>query len=346
MRRFFRIWFAFPGRRVLFVALLAVVLLGAVQTQNARLELQFQHFYNKKTMAVAEVNMIPRVGCKPLSASHFTPCPGTTSFFFDGKRCVQTQGCADPSLQDFIFEDRAQCEKTCWLDDSWDNCLHRPTVLDFFSLGHTQFLADLIYIRAMMFFVDHLFTDRIFGEQFDQYMHAIMALDPMNDSVYLWAARRVKLGQIIDQEVIDNANYYARRGLKCIANDWRYYMEIGFNLYPGFEYMPTDPVAVERNRDEALQNLRMASSFPGARIDPNLIFELHLRANQAELAMHYAYELYFDASEREQESLRGRISLLEKNAPKNLNRLKKVWKDHFHYVPQRMVPFLGDPITR
>jgi hypothetical protein len=326
--------------------LCSILLLGAVQTNAARLDLKFQHFYNKKTMAMDEINMIPRVGCKSLGPQYFSPCAEGASFYFDGKRCIETQACVQDNLKDFVFPDRATCEGECWLDDSWDNCLHRPTVLDFFSLGHPQFLADLIYIRSLMFFVDHLFTDRIFGEQFDQYIHAIMALDPMNNSVYLWAARRVKLGQIINQEVIDNANHYARRGLRCRPNNWKYYMEIGFNLYPGFEYMPSDPVQIERNRDQALEHLRMASSLPGARIDPNLIVELHLRANQAELAMHYAYELYFDASERERESLRGRISLIEKNAPKRLRKLERLWKEHFHYVPQRMVPFLGAPIQR
>ena len=215
--------------------------------------------------------------------------------------------------------------------------------LDLLMLGMPHFSSDQIFVRANMYFLRHLFTDRVYG-WFDRYVEAISHLDPLNASVYLFASRMVKLGQIIDNKTIEKSNEYASRGIERFPDDWRFYMEIGFNLY--FEYIPKDKVEEGQKKSEATRFFATAASLPGSRIDPNFIAELYLRENSLELALVHAYGLYFDASEKERESLRGRISLIEKEAAENLDKMEKRWKQHFHYVQPRLTPLLGEQIVQ
>jgi hypothetical protein len=215
--------------------------------------------------------------------------------------------------------------------------------LDFLMLGMPHFMADQIFIRLNMYFLRHLFTDRIYG-WFDRYVEAISYLDPLNASVYLFASRMVKLGQIINNDTIKRSNEYASRGVERFPDDWRFYMEIGFNLY--FEYTPTDEIDKEQKHREAARFFSTAASLPGSRVDPNFIAELYMRENSLELALIHAYGLYFDASEKERESLRGRIFLIEKEAAENLDKMERRWKKHFHYVQPRLAPLLGEQIMK
>ena len=58
--------------------------------------------------------------------------------------------------------------------------------------GEAQgFVADLLFLRANMYFVSHLFSDRIFP-WLDLYVDTILALDPDNPTVYEWASQSVK----------------------------------------------------------------------------------------------------------------------------------------------------------
>ena len=278
MPRFFRVWLAFPARRIGLVVLVGLLGISALWTQIERVELKYQRAAAQRTMAPMEVHMLP------------------------------------PN-----------------------------EVLPWFSLGNRHFSADLLFVRTYMYFLEHLFSDRIYG-WFDRYVDAITYLDPLNETIYLWSARMVKLGQVIDDEALPQANDYAKKGLKYFPDDWRLYLELGFNLY--FEAYPADPVERRRVREEATRYFSIAASLPGAQIDPNFITELHMRQNAYDLALLYAYQLYFDASERERKSLRGRISLVEQRAVERLETLEEQWKGFFPYVPLRLTPLLGDPIAR
>jgi hypothetical protein len=275
--RFFRVWLAFPARRIGLVILLGLLGLSALWTQIERVQLKYRRAEAVRTMAPMEVHMLP------------------------------------PN-----------------------------EVLPWFSIGNRHFSADLLFVRAYMYFLEHLFSDRIYG-WFDRYVDAITYLDPLNETVYLWAARMVKLGQVIDNAALLRANSYAMKGLKHFPDDWRLYLELGFNLY--FEMETDDTVEKKRLQEEGTRYFSIAASLPGAEIDPNFITELHMRQNAYDLALLYAYQLYFDASERERESLRGRISLVEQRAVDRLVTLEEQWKGYFPYVPLRLTPLLGEPIV-
>ena len=50
-------------------------------------------------------------------------------------------------------------------------------VLKALSLDHRSFFADMLFTRANMYFISHLFSDRIYN-WLDVYAEAILALDP------------------------------------------------------------------------------------------------------------------------------------------------------------------------
>jgi hypothetical protein len=198
-----------------------------------------------------------------------------------------------------------------------------------------------------MFFVQHLFTDRLLGSAFDEYVSAIIALDPLNRGIYGWAAERVKYGQIINRDVIQKANHYARLGLRHFPDDPDLYLEIGFNLHPDLgQYVPEDEHEYEQNRKSGLDHLILAVSLPGACIDPNTIVELVNRSKDVELARRLAAELYFGecVQDAQRASLRGRLMNLNMSMAERLARLENQWKEHFPYVPFRLLSLLGDPI--
>lgn len=278
MRRFLRVWFSRPARRILFVSLVAIFALASFQTQDQRLAMKYREAEMKQRMGFEDVHALP-----PNEA------------------------------------------------------------LDLFALGNRHFLADMLFIRTYVYFIDHLYSDRIFA-WLERYLDAVIHLDPINPSPYLWGSRWAKMGQIIDNAAVEKANDYARRALERLPDDWRFYLEIGFNLY--FEYDPVDEVDQQEKIAEAIRYFSIGASLPGAQIDPNFIAEIHLRQNSYDMALLYAYQLYFDSSERQRQALRGRISFIEQQAVQTLNRMEETWKESFPYVPLRFAPMLGDPIGR
>ena len=75
-------------------------------------------------------------------------------------------------------------------------------VLKVLALDHRPFLADMLFTRANMYFISHLFTDRIYN-WLDVYAEAILALDPDNPRVYEWASQSLKYGQMISKESLE-----------------------------------------------------------------------------------------------------------------------------------------------
>ena len=73
-------------------------------------------------------------------------------------------------------------------------------VLRILALGQQSFLADLVYVRAAHYFVEHLVTDSQLP-WLDRYLNAIWALDANCKSSYRWGSEVVKFGQRIDRDV-------------------------------------------------------------------------------------------------------------------------------------------------
>ena len=207
------------------------------------------------------------------------------------------------------------------------------------SLGHPAFVADMLFMRAAMYFINHLFTDRVF-EWLDTYMQTIIALNPDNPRFYEWASQSVKFGQLITNDVLERSNDYARRGIERFPDHWRFYYDIGFNYYMEWKFEGEEEREAMRKR--ALPWFSIASALPGSSLDPNFVAELYLQDNDVEMALFHAYQRYWEASERERTALRARINRFESEAAaRRLADIEADWVARYPYVPIGLFELLG-----
>ena len=224
-------------------------------------------------------------------------------------------------------------------EDAETSYIAPPAVLKVMGLGHQSFVADVLFLRANMYFVNHLFGDRIF-EWLDLYLDAIIALDPDNPSVYEWASQAVKFGQLITNESLERSNEYARRGIERFPDHWRFYFDIGFNYQ--IEWQTEDEQERQKMRDKALPYFSIAAMLPDSRMDPNFLTEMHLQRNDVEMALFHAYNRYWEANEREKEALRGRIGRYESQAAaEGLKAIEERWQASYSYIPMRLFELIG-----
>jgi hypothetical protein len=241
---------------------------------------------------------------------------------------------ADPEIAEFLKSSSLKFAETLYLPSD--------IILKVISLGRQKFLSDLIFVRAQSYFLSHFFSDKNF-QWLDDYVKAIIALDPENPRIYLWASQVVKFSSFIDNSIIKKSNDYALMGIKIFPGEWKFYLEIGFNLY--FEWTAKDGEEKSLVRDRALHYFSMAADLPGSQLDPNFIAELYLRKNETRLALLYMYEKYYEASEHEKVELLKRIELIEKGASKELKKEEEAWKKNFPYISIHLFAHTGEKIA-
>ena len=219
-----------------------------------------------------------------------------------------------------------------------------PVALKVLSLGHQTFMADLLFLRANLYFVDHLFGDRIFN-WLDTYVKTMVALDPNYERVYEWAVQSVKYGQMVSNKVIEKSNDYARMAIKRFPDDWRFYFDIGFNYF--IEWHAKTPAEHQKMRKKALPYFSIAAALPGSQLDPNFVTSLYLEGDDVEMALCHAYMRYWEASPRERRSLRARITRYESQAAAHrLSEMEHAWKSSFPYMNEGLFELVGKLKTR
>lgn len=207
------------------------------------------------------------------------------------------------------------------------------------SLGNQGFAADLLFLRAAHYFVEHLVTDSRLP-WLDLYLEAIWGLDANIAQSYRWGAQVIKFGQKIDQEVAVRANRFARLGLEYFPNDPWLYHEIAFNLR--YSYQPRDPVDEKRLRGLALQYLETAYSFPSFAMDPNYLVGQYLRAGRDDDSVQAALETYAQATEEQRTNLRSLLNDRNRAAlAGELAWLDQAHKRDFPWADPTLALFLG-----
>jgi hypothetical protein len=216
------------------------------------------------------------------------------------------------------------------------------SVLKIASLGYPNFVADLVYMRGFAYFINHLFMDRRYA-WLDDYVHTVVALDPKMPTLYRWASQNVKLGQYIGVKEVEKSNYYAELGIDAFPDDWRLYMDIGFNYF--YELMPkADNLKDEKMYlDKAREYFSVAASLPGNGLDPNFVTHLFLENNDTEMALFHAYSAYMDASDEVRSELLNRIQKYEsKEVLDKIRKRDEAWKRDFPFLTLVFFEFLGE----
>jgi len=107
-------------------------------------------------------------------------------------------------------------------------------VLRQMDLGWHTLAADLLFIRANIYYGQHILTD----EQLpwlDAFIESLLELDPDFKAAYLWAALVLKFqkrdSSQVPRSAITRSTEILRRGFRRFPADYRFPMRIAFNLY-------------------------------------------------------------------------------------------------------------------
>ncbi len=214
-------------------------------------------------------------------------------------------------------------------------------ILKLAALGYPNFVADLVYMRGFAYFINHLFLDRRYA-WLDDYIHTTVALDPKIPSLYRWASQNVKLGQYIGQTEVEKSNYYAQLGLDTYPDDWRLYMDIGFNYF--YELMPKAETLEKEKEyvDKAREYFSIAASLPGNALDPNFVTHLFIEDNDTQMALFHAYSAYMDASDEVRSELLNRIRKFESaEVLRDIEERDAAWKQDFPFIPLPFFEIVG-----
>ncbi len=208
-------------------------------------------------------------------------------------------------------------------------------VLRMASLGNQSFLADLVFMRATRYFVDHLLTDSHLP-WIELYLQAIWALDAHDRTTYRWGSQVVKFGQTIDADVGRRANRFARLGLQYFPDDPWLYHEIAYNLH--YTLAGAEPEHAKEYKELGAKYLEVAFSFPSFQYDPNYLVSQYSHAGNVDEGIRAALLSYATAQEDQRRELR--ITLEEHDKAGTAAEL--AWFDVVH---QRDWPYLAPALS-
>lgn len=138
-----------------------------------------------------------------------------------------------------------------------------PAWLKVFSLGHDEALADLLWVRALVYFGDEL-KERGQVRHALKYADAIVTLDPDFKRVYRWAGVAGMYKPVdVSPEEIREAVEFLERGAARFPTDGELAFDVGasylFELAPRLE----DPEEKERARRVGIEYLQSAARLGG-----------------------------------------------------------------------------------
>lgn len=215
-------------------------------------------------------------------------------------------------------------------------------VLRQLDLGYHSLMADLLFIRANLYYGQHILTDEEFP-WLEHLVEVMLALDPDFKKAYLWAAMVTTFNKrklvVLEEELYQRANRILLRGMERFPDDHRFPLRIAFNLYYDLGRM-----------DEAMPYFERAAALPDA---PRWISEklIDLYAKQGDLGMaeRVLRQLVGETEDPVlAQGLRDRLALLTQKASdledvRRTERLVKDWEETLYYVPFPLYLTLREP---
>lgn len=142
------------------------------------------------------------------------------------------------------------------------------TTVRLMSLGYRQAAADVIWLRTIQYFVQHLLTDRRYP-WLEHFVDQIIELDPRFRQVYLWAGSCILYGGEITPDRVHASNRVYEAALKSFPNDYEPAYRLGMNYYS--ELRVEDPEERARYQRIGLAYFERAAQAPDA---PPVVLDL------------------------------------------------------------------------
>ncbi|HOX45762.1 MAG TPA: hypothetical protein PK668_19335 [Myxococcota bacterium] len=205
-------------------------------------------------------------------------------------------------------------------------------ILRHLDLGYHTLAADLLFIRANLYYGQHILGDESLP-WLDTFVEEVIALDPDFAKIYLWGAvtsvyrRRVNTDTL--PEWVQRANQILERGMRRFPQDSRFPMRIAFNLH--YEL---------GQADAAIPYFERAARLPGA--PPWLrqkLADLYTREGNRELARRMVQELAMETEELQLgPALQQRLAVLldedtRAAVARGRERWLQGWRGSYEHIP-------------
>mgnify|MGYP001819202650 FL=1 len=227
-----------------------------------------------------------------------------------------------------------------------------PQWLDVMSLGHRRALADLIWLRALIYFGEEFEHQGAVRHVFN-YGEAMLALDPDFRRVYRWvgvAAVYTPLGST--NAVVERAIDVLRRGIERFPDDGQLAWDAGATImYELLPNLPEDDPRRERLRMEGNEHM-MAAARLGAGPDWLVITNATAlrKLGEKELELRHLEEMYAMVRDPKVRSeIEIRLSQLRDEAYAEAFRsaneeFEERRLEEFPYMPASLYFFVADPV--
>jgi hypothetical protein len=225
--------------------------------------------------------------------------------------------------------------------------LPRPSVLRTLAVGHTEAMADLVFLRTITYYTSEFFGARRY-DWFRRHVDAVNALDPYYRTPYLFAARATLYnGNAIGNDDVRLSSHFLEEGLKVFPNDWEMAFALGCNYL--FELRPADTHERDAWRRIGGDWVRRAAIDGGG--PPwlaNLAATIMSQEGQLDAALRYLEEAYLNAEDDKTRDEVGRLLAAKRQSSiEQLAAARKAftdgWKHTLPYGPAELYVLVGEP---
>lgn len=185
--------------------------------------------------------------------------------------------------------------------------LPRPSALRALALGRTELVADLVFLRATVYFGTQVELKGQF-RWLDHYLDTITALDPAWKTPYRWAGVATMYnGRPITNDMVEASSHFLERGARQFPNDWELPFMLACNYL--FELQTHDPqqkAAWQRIGGDWLRHATLVGGGPSWL--PLLAATVMQKEGQKEAALRHLETVYAATDdERTREQIRYRL---------------------------------------
>lgn len=155
------------------------------------------------------------------------------------------------------------------------------------SLGYKEALADLIWLRAIIFAGSRGNQDK--GHWLARYVSTINHLAPTFRRPYLWGGvASIYTGKSIDRDMVDQAIAIMREGVERFPEDHELLFNLGMVLYRDYETLSdVDPEIVEAKKQEGVKLIRRAAAFGASPLIRRLAASLEAKGSDDALEAEF-----------------------------------------------------------
>ncbi len=224
--------------------------------------------------------------------------------------------------------------------------LPRSSALRAMSLGHSELTADLVVLRALIYFGTELSRRGDF-RWLANYLQTAVDLDPAWRAPYKWAGVATMYnGRPITNDMVMVSSRFLAEGVQQFPSDWELPFMLGCNYL--FELHPADPTQAEGWRRQGAEWIRRAAIVGGAPAwVPLLAATIMHKEGQDEAAVRHLEEVYVTTEdERTREQVKNRLISLKAKLDFSKEEseraaFQKEWKETLPYAPSDFFVAVG-----